>query len=160
MPVASRFLPIVAVLLMPLASRAHAQQANDPVVGTWVLNVAKSTYATPADKPKSGTRMYEVIGGKLHSAGQTVRANGAVDRYEFTGAYDGKDAPYTGSTGDRITMTMVNARTVDATLKKGSTVVQKTRREVSTDGKSLTMTTTRYDAAGKGTTSTAVYDRK
>lgn len=148
-----------AMLVVAGSTSARAQKANDPVIGTWVYNAAKSKPAAGAEVLKSGTRMYEVVGGKLHSAGQSVRASG-VDKYEFTGAYDGKDAPYTGSGGDRIAMTAINDRTVDATLKRGTAVLQKTRREVSADGKTLTMTTTRYDAAGKTTMSITVYDRK
>jgi hypothetical protein len=152
-------LPLVALVLFATAPAA-AQKANDPVIGHWVYNAAKSKYADPTKAPKSGERMYEVVGGKLHSAGSTVQADGTTQKYEFTGAYDGKDAPYTGMAGDRISMTSIDERTVDATLKKGGKAVQKTRRAVSKDGKSLTMTTTLTAADGKTTTNISVYDRK
>lgn len=160
MSVIRTIVPAVAALLLATTATAHAQKANDPVIGNWVLSVAKSKYASPADAPKSGTRMYEVVNGKLHSAGQSVRADGSVDKYEFTGAYDGKESPYMGSAGDHITMTSVNDRTINATLLNKGKVVQKTHREVSADGKTLTMTTTRYAADGKQSTSIAVYTRK
>lgn len=150
----------LAALLAFAAAPAAAQKSNDPVIGSWVYNAAKSKYADPAKAPKSGERMYEVVGGKLHSAGSTVQADGSTQKFEFTGAYDGKESPYTGTAGDKIIMTSINERTVEATLKKGGKVVQTTRREVSKDGKSLTMTTTMTGADGKTATNVSVYNRK
>jgi hypothetical protein len=159
MALSMRTLCLMALVATVPAVPAGAQQANDPVIGQWTLDVAKSKSSTPGTALTSGNRMYEVIGGKLHSKGETVRADGTKNPYEFTGAYDGKDAPYTGSGGDRISMAVVNARTVDATLKRDGKVVQRTRREVSADGKTLTMTTTVTGTDGKPVTNVSVYTR-
>ena len=155
-----RSLTSLVALLALSATTAAAQKANDRSIGTWTFNAGKSKYTAPSVAPKSGTRMYEVVGGKLHSTGQTVKPDGTVDKYEFTAAYDGKDAPYKGPAGDKISITQINDHAVEATLKKAGKVVQTTRREVSADGKTMTMTTKLTGADNKTTTNVAVYDKK
>lgn len=150
----------LAAAALFITSTASAQAADDPAIGTWVLNVAKSKPANPASANIAGTRMYEVMNGKLHSKGSSTKADKSVDPYEYTAAYDGKTYPYKGANGDQIAMTSVDKWTIDASLTKGGKLVQKTRRTVSKDGKTMTMTSTAYGADGKASTGVAVYDRK
>jgi hypothetical protein len=40
----------LGVIVFVLCAAASSAQAPDPILGTWKLNLAKSTYATPAPK--------------------------------------------------------------------------------------------------------------
>src|SRR5229473_3152135 len=85
----------VAVLFALFASSTLCAEAN-MTVGTWKLNAAKSKY-TPSAQARYETINIEVVGDNMKvildgtdSAGQKVHA-------EWTGKYDGKDYPVTGS---------------------------------------------------------------
>ena len=60
-------------------------------MGTWTLNLAKSTYnASPA--PKSGTsRLSPAAGGAMQQFQAQVLADGTLRRIETTTPFDGKD---------------------------------------------------------------------
>ena len=80
---------------------------------------------------------------------------------EWTGKYDGKDYPVTGSsTEDTRSYKKVDARTLVITNKKGDKVTISGRAVVSADGKTRTVTITGTDPKGKKFTSTAVYDKQ
>jgi len=80
---------------------------------------------------------------------------------EWTGKYDGKDYPVTGSsTEDTRSYKKVDAHTLVITNKKGDKVTISGRAVVSADGKTRTVTITGTDPKGKKFTSTAVYDKQ
>ena len=80
---------------------------------------------------------------------------------EWTGKYDGKDYPVTGSsTEDTRSYKKVDARTLVITNKKGDKVTISGRAVVSADGKTRTVTITGTDSKGNKFTSTAVYDKQ
>lgn len=118
-----KMVALSAVLaLASMGTRLDAQGA-DPVIGTWELNVAKSTYH-PGPAPKSQTRTYEAAGQAVKYTGKGVDAEGKDTLAEYTAGYDGKDVPMTGSPdADMISLKKIDARTAQATLKKGGKVV-------------------------------------
>ena len=74
---------------------------------------------------------------------------------------DGKDVPLSGSAiADMISLSRVDARTIDRTDKKAGKVVQTLRRTVSADGKTLTVVTKGTNAQGQPINNTAVYDKQ
>ena len=75
---------------------ALSAQAADPIVGTWKLNVAKSTYS-PGPAPKSITAKIEAAGEGEKRTADGVRGDDKPIRLEYTAQYDGKDNPITGS---------------------------------------------------------------
>jgi hypothetical protein len=50
-------------------------QAGDPLIGTWVLNVAKSTYS-PGPAPKSETRTYTATARGFTYSSKGIDADG------------------------------------------------------------------------------------
>lgn len=147
---------VLGTLLATVASVASAQ-SDDPVFGTWVLNVAKSTYS-PGPGPKSSTRTYSAVEKGYRFSSKGVDAQGKAVATSFTVHFDGKYYPMTGSaTVDSIKVKRIDANTTESTQKKGDKEVVHTRRVISKDGKTMTGTATGTNADGKAYKNVEVY---
>lgn len=145
--------------LLSLSSAAIARDAPDLVVGTWHLNLAKSTGNAPL--PKSETRTYASTPYGIALTWKRESADGKNSIVSTTFKYDGKDYPVTGSPDlDTLNAKRVDANTIESTLKRMGKDIGTAKRTVSTDGKMLTLdsklTTTKNDEV----TTTYVYDRQ
>ncbi len=149
-----------AAIVGVLAGTVVAQGA-DPQVGTWKLNLAKSKYS-PGPPPKSATTKIEAAGAGAKVIVDQVQSDGTVRHWEFTANYDGKDSPITGNNPDAdiVARTRVNANTVKTVSKKNGKVTTSQTSEVSSDGKTRTVTTTGMNAAGQAVSNVAVYDKQ
>jgi hypothetical protein len=150
----------VASLVTVLAVAASLRAADDPLIGTWKLNLAKSKY-TGMDAPKSQVYKYEANGPDgVKFTNDTVEADGTKIHAEYAVKFDGKPVPIKGDpTRDMATNKRVDANTTSGenSLKgKPSGVFT---RSVSKDGKTLTINA-KSTRAGKPTEQTAVYDRQ
>ncbi len=133
--------------------------ADNPNMGTWKLNEAKSKI--PAGAPKNTTVVYEAAGDSVKVTTDGTDREGKPSHTEWTGKFDGKDYPLTGDpTADSRSYKQVNERTLDLANKMGGKVVTTGRIEVSKDGKSRTIHLKGTDSAGKKISSTAVYDKE
>jgi hypothetical protein len=133
--------------------------AQNPQIGTWKLNEAKSKI--PAGAAKNHTVVYEVSGDSTKVTVDGVDGSGATTHSEWTGRFDGKDYPVTGDpNGDMRAYKQINTRTLTFANKKAGTVTLSGRIVVSKDGKTRTVTTTATDSNGKKVTSVAVYDKQ
>ena len=151
-------LGIVVALSLITPSGLFAQ--TDPAVGMWKLNLAKSTYV-PGPAPKSEMRTYTASGKNgIKGKFDRVDAAGKSVTITYDAQYDGKDVPYTGSPdADAISVMKVDARTINAILKKNGKVVQTTKAVTSADGKVRTLTSTGTIAAGQKINNVTVFDR-
>ena len=132
---------------------------QNPQMGTWKLNEAKSKI--PAGAPKNTTVVYEAAGDNVKVSTDGTDREGKPAHTEWTGKFDGKDYPLTGdSAADSRSYKMINDHTLELANKKGGKVVTSGRVVVSADGKSRTVHITATDPAGKKITSTAVYDKQ
>ena len=135
-------------------------RAADDTFGTWNLNVAKSKYE-PGPAPKSATVKYEEVDGGYKRSGDTIDADGKKISIEYTAKYDGKDYPVTGSPlFDSIAVKKINDHTAEATMKKGGKPVLTAKREISHDGKVMTITITGTNVKGEKMHNKAVYDKQ
>ena len=133
--------------------------ADDPQIGTWKLNDAKSKIA--AGSPKFTTVVYEAAGDSVKVTVDGTDGTGKPAHSEWTGKYDGKDYPVTGDpSADMRSYKKVNDHTLAFTNKKGDKVTISGRAVVSADGKTRTVTTNGTDSNGKKFASTAVYDKQ
>ncbi len=133
--------------------------ADEPVMGTWKLNEAKSKIA--AGSPKLTTVVYEAAGDSVKVTVDGTDGEGKPTHNEWTGKFDGKDYPVTGDAStDTRSYKKVNDHTLAFTNKKGDKVTISGRTVVSADGKTRTSTITGTDAKGKKYTSTAVFDKQ
>ena len=131
---------------------------NDPHIGTWKLNEAKSKFA---GKARNQTVIYEAAGDQTKVTVDGVDESGGAVHSEWTGKFDGKDYPVTGDANSDVrSYRKVNARTLALTGKKGGKTTLTGRIVISRDGKTRTVTTTATNAQGKKVTNVAFYDKQ
>ena len=131
---------------------------DNPNMGTWKLNEAKSKFA---GKARNHTVVYEAAGDQIKVIVDGVDENGGAIHHEWTGKFDGKDYPVTGeANSDARSYRMVDKNTLEIKSTKGGKQTMTGRIVVSADGKSRTVTTTATDAQGKKITNVAVYDKQ
>ena len=147
------------VALCALLPVALAAQAPDPMVGTWKLDVAKSTYK-PGPPPKSATVTISPAAGKgLKVSVDAALAEGPL-KFEYSNGRDGKDSPVTGHPQyDSVNVTQVSPTEGSIDYKKAGKTVVKAKTELSKDGKTMTVTSTGTDAKGTPIHNVAVYTR-
>jgi hypothetical protein len=133
--------------------------AQNPNMGTWKLNEAKSKL--PAGSAKNTMVVYEAAGDDVKVTVDGVDGQGKPTHNEWTGKFDGKDYPVTGdSTSDARAYKQINDHTLGLTVKKDGKTTVTGKIAVSADGKSRTVATSGTDASGKKTKSESVYDKQ
>lgn len=146
----NRRLRVFAVMVVVLAAGSLLLAQENPFVGTWKLNVAKSKYV-PGPAPQSQTRTWDA-GGMVMVNG--INAAGKSLSYGYTIKDDGKEYPTMGSipnTADKIMSKKVDANTYEATFTKAGKQVEVTSFKISNGGKTLTI-------HAKGTTDAGPFD--
>jgi hypothetical protein len=144
------------------ARSLHAQTNsahNNPDVGVWKLNVAKSKYV-PGPGPRSQTRtVVPLPDGGVKVTIEGVSGSGKTINYTYTTHYDGKDSPLTGvgfpSDANTIAVKRIDASHTTQTDKKDGKVILQVTREVSKDGKTETI-----HGAGDQITNLVVYEKQ
>jgi hypothetical protein len=150
---------VLSVVALCFFGVAVCYAADNPHMGTWKLNEAKSKIGAGA--AKNNTVVYEAAGDSVKVTVDGTNADGTPLHNEWTGKLDGKDYPLTGDpTADMRSYKHVNTHTNELTNKKGGKVTLTARIVVAADGKSRTVTGSGTDAAGKKISSTAVYDKQ
>jgi len=143
-----------------LAIATTTALAADAVVGTWKLNVAKSTFS-PGPAPKSQTRVYSESALGMTVIVKTTAADGKESSTTLTFKEDGKPYPMSGSPDfDMVAITRVDAFTVHSTQMKAGATVGTGVRTVSKDGKTLTFAQKATHANGAKFDDVSVYDRQ
>jgi hypothetical protein len=150
---------IVAIALLSTLFFGASAFAADAIVGTWKLNVAKSTFSDTA--PKSSTRVYTETADGTVLDQKTVSADGKEMSMHVTIRYDGKDYPNSGNPdADTVAAKVVDAHTTHFTLKKGGKVAGSVHRVVAADGKTLTVNNKGTHPGGKAYDDTLVFDKQ
>jgi hypothetical protein len=156
-------LAVVAVGLVILIAGTALAQSSNSSLGTWKLNVAKSTYDA-GTAPKSLTITNEAAGAGVKSTSDGVTGDGTVVRREYTVNYDGKDYVTGDLSRDGVAVTRVDTRvdanTVKTIYKRGGTVTTTMTAVVSSDGKTMTCTIQITSERGQTFTSVAVFDKQ
>src|ERR1700730_5795183 len=80
--------------ILCLAAGAFCWAADDPMMGTWKLNEAKSKIAPGA--PKNSTVVYATAGDQIKVTVDGTDAEGKSIHSEWTGKFDGKAYTVTG----------------------------------------------------------------
>jgi hypothetical protein len=152
---------VVAFGLVVAAAGTTFAQPGSTNLGTWQLNLAKSTFA-PGTAPRSATFTNVVAGAGITSTSDSVAADGTARHSEYTMVYDGKDHPLTGnsSNGDVVAGTRVDANTLTFIYKKAGKVNVTTTNVASSDGKTYTITSKSTNAQGQTVVNVAVYDKQ
>ena len=143
--------------ILSVVAAAFCLAADDPMVGTWKLNEAKSKLAPGA--PKNNTVVYAVAGDQMKVTVDGTDADGKSIHSEWTGKFDGKDYPVTGDATADMRSYKKEGKDLELTNKKDGKVTSTGKVVVSADGKTRTVTINYTDAKGAKMTSTAVYDK-
>jgi len=148
---------IVAIGSLIVVSAAIAQ-TPEPILGTWKLDTAKSSYK-PGPAPKSSTLTVEPAGQGMKVAVDAVNADGSPFKWGFTTLRDGKEeAAVTGNPMfDVVTATRESATAGTNVYKKAGKVVMTTKASISVDGKTMTLTSTGTDPKGQQIHNVAIY---
>jgi hypothetical protein len=151
-------LAVLSLLIFTFSIAAKAQQ--DPLVGTWNLNLAKSKFnGIPA--PKSQIYKYEANGPDgVKFTNDSVNADGTNVHAEYSVKFDGKEVPINGDPlRDMTTNKRVDANTTSGVSTLKGKPASSFRRVVSRDGKTLTITA-KGTQGGKAYNQVTVYDKQ
>lgn len=155
-----------ALILGALARSEAAAQTPDPFVGTWQLNLMKSSFPGPppvrphvlsfAQSPDGSIvgLFFELDDlGKRTAVAKIIYRYDGKD-YQDTDVVQGTQAP------NSLAFTRVDGRTVDVVhkLNQGK-LMFKERRSVSEDGKTMTFVLNAADASGRTVSVVQVFDR-
>ena len=148
---------VVAGLVCLDGRGAFAQTKDDPFIGKWVLDRARSEYSGAV--PEKRVVTFDLTPTGIRHVTETVIANGSTDRVEYTAKYDGKDVQITNSFLWQVSLKRIDARTIERSGKVMGMVVETATRTVSPDGQTLTITTSGTNA-GNEYSSTQVFTRE
>ena len=135
---------------------------NDPWVGTWKLNVARSQYTGTA-APKSETRTVVAQGNGQQVTYEGIAADGSRIAFSLTTNLDGKDSPISGAGpfgADTIAAKRVDAYTITAVVKKAGKEIRTVTTVLSKDGKVTTQTAKGTNEQGQPISYTSVWDKQ
>jgi hypothetical protein len=150
---------VVATLLL-LTIAFLIAQAKPVFVGTWKLNVAKSTYS-PGPTPKSQTAILEAVDGGMKVVSDRVEADGQKVHFEWTAKFDGKDYPVKGDPSrDSVLVKKVDAYNLEITNKKAGKVTTTIKAVYAKDGKSRMETVTGTNAQGQKINNVTNWDKQ
>jgi hypothetical protein len=147
-----------------------ASERADPFVGTWALNLSKSTYENQPT-PKSGMRTFDYErDGLILVTVHTVSATGTTGFVHYLFTLDGKEYEEAtrgggaGRGGERtptyVSANKVNDRAINVVFKSGGKVIISHEWTVSEDGKTFTAKRTASNAQGQRVYSVQVYDKQ
>ena len=151
----------LTVALVPLAV-SLAVAASNPFLGTWKLNEAKSHF--PAAAGKNTTVTYTAGADEMITiVTDGVDGKGTPVHTEWTGKFDGKPFPVTGTGTNGVNKRTVMAKgtqTLIMTNLNGVKPVNKGSIEVSADGQARTVEITGTGPDGKPYKATYFYDKQ
>ena len=155
------FAGVALTLVVVLAGTTLAQSSNPTNIGTWKLNLAKSKISADM-APESANFTVEAAGAGAKVTVDAAYAGGTVRHWAYTANYDGKDNPITGNCqyGDVAAVTRADANTTRNIYKMNGKVTVTQNAVVSSDGKTMTITSTGTNAAGQTVNTVAVYEKQ
>src|SRR5207249_5188273 len=104
-----RSIALVAAILIVSAGVAAD---DNPLIGKWKINLAKTKYNAGAP-PKNQVITYDMVGDALRLTAEIDNAQGHQTN-SYTAKYDGKDYPFTSTARDAVTGQTVRLKRIDA----------------------------------------------
>src|SRR5262245_20591638 len=100
------------------AVAAVMAQTDNPQIGFWRMNIAKSTFSSGTGF-KSATSRMQWFDGRVRHTVDSVYNDGTTRQYQYSTAYDGKDVPVVGNSpwGNTTAMTHVDKNTTRTIYK-------------------------------------------
>jgi hypothetical protein len=147
-----RIVTVFVALVALWTVRAGAQtQSADPWVGTWKVDLAKSTFSPGPKSTVAATVTIERSGTSMKTTIDGSDPEGKPTHTETVWTFDGKDNPVKGATtpNTAAAYTRIDDRTFEVTTKIDGTTTTTTRVAISADGKTMTATQTGKSAQGE-----------
>lgn len=148
---------LVFILSMLACTTAMARQ--DPFLGTWKLDLAKSKFNSGLP-PKSTIVKFEARQDGYKVLFTTVTAQGRTTHRQVIFLFNGKQRPVPGAAHPTtVENKRVNSRTIVNLVRVNGKVTDRARIVLSRDGKTRTVTETLINAKGKSTTNRLVFTK-
>ena len=133
--------------------------ADDPQIGTWKLNEAKSKLTHDAGQNTSV--VYEAAGDQVKVVIDGTDKDGKPTHNEWTGKFDGKDYAVTGDPkSDMRAYKKIDDQTLAFTVKKDGKTTTTGHIVVAADGKSRVVKANGTDATGQKAHEKTAYDKQ
>jgi formylglycine-generating enzyme required for sulfatase activity len=160
--VQKRIAVVVVTLAFLVVGSVARTQSSDPWIGTWKVNLEKSTYS-PGPKPTvAATVKSEPSAGGLKTTIDATNAEGKPIHTESVAKFDGKDYPVTGAQAPNTTNALkrIDDRTFEVMGKVDGKPALTTRVAVAADGKTMTATQTGTNAQGQSVNNVIVLNKQ
>jgi hypothetical protein len=150
---------LVVVLTLGGSVTLLGQGSSAPGLGTWILDVAKSTYS-PGPAPKSQSVRYEAAPNGVKRTIDAVNAKGEKTHSEVI-LIEGKEVPAPNAPQPTtLTWRRIDDRTTEIVQRVNGKVTVTTRRVVSSDGRTATVTQTGTNAQGQKVNNTLIQTKQ
>jgi len=148
------FIVALTAAIFAIAVPPSGVAQTDPMVGMWVgtwkLNLAKSTFR-PGPPLRSFTLTGVASGPGVTVTADSVTASGAPTHGVFTVIFDGRFRPITGtSVADAGAFFKTDPYTMESVYTKDGTLVQVSTFRFAMDGRSLTIATRGISVSAAG----------
>ena len=154
-----RHFVFVGLAVLALAAVASVWAESDPRIGTWKLNVSKST-SSNGQLPASETRTYTAQGSDIMGSTEGVNAKGKPISTHYNATADGKDRPSGSDASITLSIKQTGFGAYAGTIKKGGNVIGTNTAVISGGGKVFTFKSKGPDAEGKSFTSTLIFEKQ
>jgi hypothetical protein len=138
-------------------------QSADPWIGTWKVNLEKSTYS-PGPKPTIGwTIKFESLpDGGMKRTIDAMNPEGKAIHIELVGAFDGNDYPVKDAQFPNTTAAFkrLDSRTFEVITKVDGKPTATNRVVISADSKTMTATITDKNREGQTVNNVIVSDKQ
>jgi hypothetical protein len=155
-------IPFLRALCMVAAVASVTSAQTELRVGTWELNLAKSTFS-PGPPPRRQTLTFQAAGPHWVALLQGIDASGKPinpDMSNLAINFDGRDHPTANENFDTTAWRRINANTYEVIRKKAGKIVLTSTNVLSKDGKTMTITTKGVSGDGQSINNVRVYDKQ
>lgn len=153
---------IAAALIISASTVLSSSAADsDPVMGVWLYKPAQSQYSDAAQALERAFAKYEPDGNSgIRFSSEIHRKDGSVIRRTWTANTDGTDHPVEGDEAfDAVAVRRINTRAFFFLYKKAGRIVSAQVRDVSADGRTMTLTQLGVNASGATTNNVVIFER-
>ena len=152
---------VIVALLHATAQSQSAAEFHPEWLGSWRLNLDRSTYRPGPAPYRRATYRIEPHDGGVRVVYDMVRPRGGVTHLEWTGQFDGRDYPVQG-VEEFVTYAYrrIDDRTYDVVTKVDGRTAATSRAVLAPDGRSITTTTAGRDSRGVDVTTVTVYEKE
>jgi len=155
-----RRLVFLGMFVLVFAAVASVWAETDPRIGTWKLNVSKST-SSNGILPASETRTYAAEGSKIMSTTEGVDAKGKPISSHYEATADGKDRPTNpANPSATLSIKQTGPGAYAGTIKRDGKVAAPNTAVISGGGKVFTFKSKGTNAEGQAFTSTLVFEKQ